>query len=144
MASGLKILNRYSFSHKASVSKINKILDALSHKALCREQISETIHVTPRHAKIYIEHLLAEKKIYISEWKFENQGRRNMLWPYYRVGNKKNKPKPPNLTSSQKCKRYREKLVKDIDRLDKLKMKRKVKNLVIKPDWTATWIMNNG
>lgn len=143
MESGSKIRNKYTFGYKASVAKINKILAAISNKSLSRRAIAEEIHLTHRYTKLYIDHLLAEKKIYISEWKFENQGNRPMFWPYYRAGNKKNKPKPPNLTRSQKCKRYREKLVKDLDRLDKFNMKRRLRRLVIKPDWSVAWMMNN-
>ena len=63
-----------------------------------------------------------------------------MYWPYYRAGNKKSKAKPLNLTSSEKCKRYRKKLLADDDRLDKLKSKRRLKRIIAKPDWTTSWI----
>jgi hypothetical protein len=143
MESGSKILNRYSFSSQASISKINKLLDVLSKKALCRDEISKEIHVNYRHAKNYINHLLAEKKIYVSEWKLENQGERTMFWPYYRTGNRKSKPRPANLSPSERCKRYRKKLETDDIRKDRLNKKRRLKRLIIKPDWTASWMMES-
>lgn len=140
MESGLKILERYSFSTQASRQKIDKILQLISSTQLCRRQISEQIHVNLRHTKNYIDYLLANKQIYISEWKFELQGERLMNWPYYRAGDKKSKPKPKNLSLSEKGKRYRKKLNKDEDRKEKINFKRRAKRLTIKPDWTSTWI----
>ena len=141
MESGLKSLNKYSFSSKAATTKINKILTSLSEKPLCRHDIAELIHSNYRHAKNYIDYLLAEKKIYISKWCLEHKGDRTMFWPYYQIGDKKSKPKPPNLTQAQKCKRYRKKLSTDEDRLDRIKSKRRNRRQVIKPDWTAAWMM---
>lgn len=141
MACGSKILNKYAFKTQASVAKINKILTILSDKALCRHEISKEIHVNYRHTKNYIDYLLAEKKIYISAWRLENKGERTMYWPYYRTGDKKSKPKPANLTQSEKSKRYRKKLSKDEDRLERINRNRRLKRVTIKPDWTASWMM---
>lgn len=140
MASGLKILDRYSFSSKASRQKIEKILSLLSQKSLSRKEISEQIHVNYRHTKNYIDYLLNTKQIYISLWKFETQDKLTRNFPYYRAGNKKSKPKPSALTVSEKCKRYREKLKKDDDRREKSNFKRRARRRTIKPDWTSTWI----
>lgn len=141
MESGLKALNKYSFSTKASVAKINKILSLLSNKALCRHEIANEIHVNHRHTKNYLDYLLAENKIYVSKWCLENKGDRTMFWPYYRTGDKKSKKKPANLNASQKSKRYRQKLSKDDDRKEIINLRRRTKRRTIKPDWTASWLL---
>lgn len=140
MESGLKTLDKYSFSSKASRQKIEKILSLLSKKSLSRKEISEQIHVNYSHTKNYIDYLLITKQIYISLWKFETQYKSTRNFPYYRAGNKKSKPKPNALTVSEKCKRYREKLKKDDDRREKSNFKRRVRRRTIKPDWTSSWI----
>lgn len=140
MESGLKILNRYSFSSTAAKLKINKILAAVSHRSLSRKQLSEIAHLSDVHIKNYINYLIATNKIYISTWKLEQQGKQIRFWPYYHAGCKKSKPKPEKLSSSERSKRYREKLKKDVDRLEKRNFKRRAKRLTIKQDWTSTWI----
>lgn len=141
MASGLKILNKYSFSTQAAKLKIEKIIRLLSEKELSRRDLSEQVHLAYRHTKTYIDYLLLTKQIYISVWKLEAQGERTMSWPYYRAGDKKSKPKPDILTVAEKCKRYRKKLKKDDDRKEKANLRRRAKRITIKPDWTAAWLM---
>lgn len=143
MEFGLKVSKKYSFSTQAATTKINKILDILSEKSLSRREIASQIHASFGHTRNYLNYLISEKKIYISSWKFDETGKKNMFRPCYRLGNKKNKPKPAKLTCSQRAARYREKLSKDLDRLDRVNMKRRLRRSVIKPDWTATWLMNN-
>jgi hypothetical protein len=141
MASGSKIHNKYAFRTYAAIAKVKKILNILSEKSLCRHDIAKEIHVTYKYSKMYIDYLLAEKKIYISAWKLEEKGSRVMHWPYYRAGDNPSKPKPPNLTREERCKRYREKLSKDADRREKRNRKRRVNRVKIKPDWTTAWIL---
>lgn len=143
MESGLKILNRYSFSSKAAQLKIEKILAATSSQSLSRNKLAEIAHLSKAHIKNYVKYLIDTKQIYISSWRLEKQGKQIRFWPYYHAGNKKSKPKPEKLSVSERSKRYREKLQKDVDRLEKRNFKRRAKRLTIKPDWTAAWMMES-
>jgi hypothetical protein len=144
MESGSKIFKKYSFSTKAAVIKINKILAILSDNSFTMHEIANQIHATFDHTRYYMKYLISEKKIYISSWQIDESSGRRLCRPCYRTGNRPDKPRPEKLTHYEKCLRYREKLAKDFDRLDKANIRRRLKRSVIKPDWTATWLMNNG
>ncbi len=143
LVSGLKTPDkRYSFTTQATTKKLEKIISLLSEKPMTVEEIANEIHVTYRHCKNYIAYLVDEKKIYVSTWKLFTQGKSTRHWPFYSAGNKKSKPKV-TLSPNEKCKRYREKLKKDDEKMEIINKKRRAKRLKIKADWTAAWIMQN-
>lgn len=145
MASGSKnkYLDRYSFRTLAAKQRIERILEATSKKALCRNEIEKIAFVNHSHTRVYIKHLLDTKQIYVSKWKLETQGKRTMFWPYYSAGNRKSKPKPEALTASEKCKRYRKKLSKDDERRDEFNFRRRAKRIKAKSDWKTSWTINS-
>ncbi len=141
-ASGSRI-SKYSFNFAASQAKIKKILSILSEKEMASPEIIELIHLNKSHLHNYIKYLTITKQIYISSWKMTKFGQRTMSWPFYRAGSKKSKPKPPPLTKSEKCKRYRQNIKKDEEKLDVINAKRRAKRIKIKPDWMTQWITQN-
>lgn len=133
MALGSKILNRYSFDSTPAKVKINKILTLLKDKQQCSLDISEAIHVSKSCVKCYIKYLLQEKLIYIDSWVLCTKGKRTMFYAFYKTGNLRNKTKPKPLTEAQKSKRFRNKMKKDIDRIDLANAKRRIKRYKIQP-----------
>lgn len=138
-----KYLNRYSFTTLAAKQRIQRILEALSKKSMCHNEIEKIAFVNHSHTRIYIKHLVQTNQIYISKWVLEKQGNRTMYWPYYSTGNKKSKPKPEALSVSEKCKRYRKKLSKDEERRDALNFRRRAKRMKAKSDWKTSWTINS-
>lgn len=138
-----KYLNRYSFTTLAAKQRIQRILEALSKKSMCHNEIEKIAFVNHSHTRIYIKHLVQTNQIYISKWVLEKQGNRTMYWPYYSAGNKKSKPKPEALSVSEKCKRYRKKLMKDEDRREEANFRRRAKRIKAKSDWKTSWTINS-
>lgn len=139
--SGSKKKNRYSFKTQAAQAKIKKILDLTKETPMCAPDLRKNVFLEYGQMRNYLKYLLEKKLIYICKYKIETHGGRTMQWAYYKAGDKKSKPKPKALTCAEKCRRYREIMKTDLERIDKNNAKRRLKRLKVKTDWTAQWIM---
>lgn len=138
MEPGSKILSRYTLTSNVSKIKIEKILKFVKNEARCSDDIEKEIYASKSCIKYYIRYLLQQKLIYIHDWIFCTKGKRTMSYAHYKAGNLPSKEKPKPLTFSKKSIRYREKLKKDIDRLDLANAKRRAKRYKIQP--ADSWI----
>lgn len=136
-----------SFKTNIAKAKIEKILNLITTKQLTNKQISDLIHVTHKHCKVYINHLLENKKIYISSWKKEKTETGFSLAPYYKKGSKENVLKPNPIDERTKHRRFIEKRRKDKERYEKYLENRRLKyakkKIQPKQDWASFWIKPN-
>lgn len=133
-----------SFKSNIAKAKIEKILSLITTKQLTNKQISELIHVNHKHCKVYINHLLENKKIYISSWRKEKTETGFSLAPYYKKGGKENALKPKPIDEITKHRRFVEKRRKDKERyeayLENRRLKYAKKKIQPKSDWSSSWI----
>lgn len=140
--------NELKFNSEIAKSKISKIIALISKKQMTNEEISELIHINVKHCKTYINHLLQNKRIYVSGWRKKKTLQSFIYIPCYKVGCKENVPKPTPTPKSVKYKTYVERRKKDFDRQEMHLLKRRLNyaKKKIKPirDWTTFWINTRG
>lgn len=139
MASSSKT-NRYSFAFEASRRKKEKIVSLLSENSMSLKQLCDAVFITMQHIRHYVKALKEEKQVYISTWKFELNGNRWMQIAYFKAGNRPDAKKPPPLTNAERCKRHYKKSRADAENLDKMNLKRRLRRIKPKADWTSSWI----
>lgn len=140
--------NVLKFNSNIAKAKISKITDLIKDRQLTNEQISNLIHINSNHCKVYLNHLLENKKIYISAWRKKQTLTSFIYVACYKAGCKENVPKPPPTPKAVKYKIYANKRKKDFDRQEAYLLKRRMNyaKKKTKPiqDWTTSWIRRNG
>lgn len=131
---------KYTFTYEASLKKKEKILSLLSEESMSLRQLCDEICISIQHIRSYIQILKGQKLVYINKWKFELNGKRWMQMAYFKAGNKKDAQKPPKLTNAERCKRHHKKRQADPERTQKHNIKRRIKRIKPKSDWTSEWI----
>ena len=119
---------------------MERIQELLRRQDMTLQEISDSIHMSTRWAREYINHLHELKMIHIAEYRLRTLEVKTVSQPIYCWGNARDEPKPPPLTGAQKAARIRNIIKSDQELHEKTLAKRRAAKWTPQRDWTAAWI----
>lgn len=134
-----------SFKFKSSLDKLDRLVGALS-TPMTRHEIQLAMHMGKRTVNTYIAKLMEEgnKRVYIKDWKREQEGQKTHLRPVYAAGKKRDKKKPAPLTNAEINRRQYARIKANPEKyaihLMKERHRMSMRNFKPRPDIAAAWL----
>ncbi len=100
--------------------RITQIIEALHGRALCVDQVAAEIALCRAQAGRYLRQLHDAGVIYVADWTTRKEGRSTRL-EVYRLGSRRDVPRPPNMTKTERQAAYKARIYADPEQYDKFK-----------------------
>lgn len=106
------------FTRNVSQNRIKKLLAYIETDPQCVKVIAKHLCCEVRTAHRYVVHLHDYGLIYIANWHREYLGEERYAPPYaeYKTGARKDKAPPPKFTTLENNRRYRRRLMLDVEK----------------------------
>jgi hypothetical protein len=104
------------------------------------KELAETLHFSVSNISYYLRFLQKQNCVYIASYRKVQYQDKKLYCPFYKFGSLPDAIKPKALTSSEKTKRNRLKILSDPDLRDFINAKRRAAKIKPKIDWVSSWI----
>ena len=133
-------MGEMNYTSDFAILKIKKIKRLLHKKAMSTKELSETLHFSVSNISGYLRHLKRKHLVYIVSYRKVLYNNKRLYCPFYKLGSLPDAIKPIALTSTEKMKISREKLLSDPAARDFLNARRRALNVKPQIDWVTNWI----